>query len=115
MYQLGLQAASTLISSIDCNMISNDEIDTELKKKLFNVLGPVVATGKDFDWICQAILGALCMQYVSVPVLRAGGVILTLILQFCPHLFFIIVNEHELMKPMSDCHFASWNLNMFPF
>jgi hypothetical protein len=69
-------------------MISNDEIDTELKKKLFNVLGPVVATGKDFDWICQAILGALCMQYVSVPVLRAGGVIFTLILQFCPHLFF---------------------------
>jgi hypothetical protein len=46
--------------------VSNDELDLEVKRSLHNVLGPVVATGRDFDWIVQAILGSLCMQYVPL-------------------------------------------------
>ncbi|KAL7487630.1 hypothetical protein ACHAW6_013214 [Cyclotella cf. meneghiniana] len=61
-YQLGLQAASTLLSSIDCSEISIDNIDNELRLSLHNVLGSVVETGRDFEWICQAILVALCMH-----------------------------------------------------
>ena len=59
-YQLGLQAASMLLSSIDSTV--GNKIDETMKKSLQNVIGPVIATGRDFDWICQAILGSLCMQ-----------------------------------------------------
>ncbi|KAL3787638.1 hypothetical protein HJC23_011786 [Cyclotella cryptica] len=61
-YQLGLQAASTLLSSIDCGEISIDSIDNEIHRSLHNVLGSVVEAGRDFEWICQAILVSLCMH-----------------------------------------------------
>lgn len=64
-YHLGLQAASALMTNIG-NDVTNDEMDLEVKRSLHNILGPVVATGRDFDWIVQAILGSLCMQYVSL-------------------------------------------------
>lgn len=61
-YQLGLQAAFKLISSIDHDMILASDIEDEVKRKLHDVLGLVVATGRDFDWISEAILASLCMQ-----------------------------------------------------
>lgn len=61
-YQLGLQAAFRLIASIDHNKICASEIEDVVKLKLHEVLGPVVATGRDFDWISEAILASLCMQ-----------------------------------------------------
>jgi hypothetical protein len=61
LYQLGLQAASTLLSNIDCKAARGDS-DRALQESLRHVLGSVVNAGPDFDWICQAILGSLCMQ-----------------------------------------------------
>lgn len=60
-YHLGLQAASTLMSSIGDD-ISSEAMDISLQKSLKAVLGTVVATERDFEWIVQAILGSLCMQ-----------------------------------------------------
>jgi len=63
-YQLGLQAALTLLSSIDCGKALDGDMNVIVHRSLHKVLGPLVGEGegKDFDWICKAILTSLCMH-----------------------------------------------------
>jgi SNF2 family DNA or RNA helicase len=61
-YQLGLQAAYTLLSTIDCGEALVPDIDHIVRESLHKVLSPLVGEGKDFDWICNAILTSLCMH-----------------------------------------------------
>lgn len=61
-YQLGLQAASTLMSDVDCSEALDGDIDEIMKKSLVRVLVPLIGEGRDFEWICKAILTSLCMQ-----------------------------------------------------
>eukprot|EP00571_Detonula_confervacea_P013933 CAMPEP_0172304572 /NCGR_PEP_ID=MMETSP1058-20130122/5968_1 /TAXON_ID=83371 /ORGANISM="Detonula confervacea, Strain CCMP 353" /LENGTH=2415 /DNA_ID=CAMNT_0013015859 /DNA_START=210 /DNA_END=7457 /DNA_ORIENTATION=+ len=61
-YQLGLQAASTLLSDVDCGVALDGDMDQIVQQSLHKVLGPLIGGGKDFDWICKAILTSLCMH-----------------------------------------------------
>lgn len=61
-YQLGLQAASTIMSDVDCVEALDGDVDQMVQQSLHKVLGPLIGEGKDFDWICKAILSSLCMQ-----------------------------------------------------
>jgi hypothetical protein len=61
-YQLGIQAASTLLSSIDCLEMLSVDFDGVIQDRLRSILDPVVETERDFEWICEAIVGSLCMQ-----------------------------------------------------
>lgn len=61
-YQLGLQAASTLMSDVDCSNALDGDMDQIVRGSLLKVLSPLIGEGKDFDWICKAILASLCMQ-----------------------------------------------------
>jgi hypothetical protein len=61
-YQLGLQAASSVLFDVNCSEALDGEMDDIVQSSLRKVLGPLVGEGKDFDWICKAILTSLCMQ-----------------------------------------------------
>lgn len=61
-YQLGLQAAFSVLSDVKCGEASDDEADQFIRESLYRVLNPLVSEEKDFDWICRAILTSLCMQ-----------------------------------------------------
>lgn len=61
-YQLGLQAASSVMFDVNCSEAVDGEMDQIVQSSLHKVLVPLIGTGKDFDWICQAILTSLCMQ-----------------------------------------------------
>lgn len=62
-YQLGLQAAFTLMSDVDCGEALPGDMDAIVQKSLHNVLGSFIGNeGRDFSWICQAILSSLCTQ-----------------------------------------------------
>jgi SNF2 family DNA or RNA helicase len=61
-YQLGLQAACTLLSKTGCGDALVPDIDHIVRESLYKVLSPLVGEGKDFDWICKAILASLCMH-----------------------------------------------------
>lgn len=61
-YQLGLQAAFSVLSDVKCGEASDDEASQFIRESLHRVLSPLVGEKRDFDWICQAILTSLCMQ-----------------------------------------------------
>ena len=61
-YQLGLQAAFSVLSDVDCGKGLDGDADQFIRGRLFKVLSPLVSEEKDFAWICQAILTSLCMQ-----------------------------------------------------
>ena len=61
-YQLGLQAAFTVLSDVNCAEVLDDEIDQSIRGSLVKVLSPLVNDEKDFAWISKAILTSLCMQ-----------------------------------------------------
>lgn len=61
-YQLGLQAALTVLSDVNCAEVLDDEIDQSIRGSLVKVLSPLVNDEKDFAWISKAILTSLCMQ-----------------------------------------------------
>ena len=61
-YQLGLQVAMSLLSNIDCSEASVEGMDDIVRKKLREILEPWVSPGKDFQWICDSVLAALCMH-----------------------------------------------------
>lgn len=61
-YQLGLQAASTLLSDIDCDKALDGDIDVIVQTSLHKVLRPLIDDKRDYDWICQAVLTSLCMH-----------------------------------------------------
>ena len=61
-YQLGLQAAYTLLSDVDCGEALVADMDLIVRGSLHKVLSPLVGDGKDFEWICTAILTSLCMH-----------------------------------------------------
>lgn len=61
-YQLGLQAAATLLADVDCGEALDGDMDAIVRSTLHKVLGPLIGEGKDFDWVCKAILTSLCMQ-----------------------------------------------------
>jgi SNF2 family DNA or RNA helicase len=63
MYQLGLQSSFTLMVDVDAFGAALDvDMDHILRGSLHKVLSPLVGNGRDFDWICNAILGSLCMH-----------------------------------------------------
>lgn len=62
-YQLGLQSAAILLADVDCGEASDaGNRDAMVQKSLHKVLVPLIGEGKDFDWICNAILTSMCMQ-----------------------------------------------------
>ena len=61
-YQLGLQVAMSLLSNIDCSKISAEDMDEVVRENLREILEPWVCPGKDFQWICDSVLAALCMH-----------------------------------------------------
>lgn len=61
-YQLGLQVAMSLLSNIDCSKVSAEGMDEVVRESLRDVLEPWVCQGKDFQWICDSVLAALCMH-----------------------------------------------------
>jgi len=61
-YQLGLQVAMSLLSNIDCSEVSAEGMDEVVRKNLREILEPWVCPGKDFQWICDSVLSALCMH-----------------------------------------------------
>lgn len=61
-YQLGLQAASTVLSSISGGQALSEDMDAVVRTTLSKVLVPLIGKGKDFDWVCNAVLTSLCMQ-----------------------------------------------------
>ena len=61
-YQLGLQAAYTLLSDVDCCEALVAGMDQIVRGSLHKVLSPLVGEGHDFEWICTAILTSLCMH-----------------------------------------------------
>lgn len=61
-YQLGLQVAMSLLSNIDCSDASAEGMDDIVRKNLREILEPWVCQGKDFQWICDSVLAALCMH-----------------------------------------------------
>ena len=61
-YQLGLQAAFMILSDVNCGDISAGDSDQLIIRRLHKLLIPLVGEGKDFSWICNAILTSLCMQ-----------------------------------------------------
>jgi len=77
-YQLGLQAASTLLANINSHESHDNNVEEALKNSLQNMLG-VIGKGPEFDWICEAILAALCMHmrmksqdaFVRIPLILA--------------------------------------------
>jgi len=61
-YQLGLQAASTVMFDVNCSEAEDENMDEIIQGSLHRVLSPLIGEGKDFDFICKAILTSLCMQ-----------------------------------------------------
>ena len=61
-YQLGLQVAMSLLSNIDCSKVSVEDMDDAVRENLHELLEPWVCQGKDFQWICNSVLSALCMH-----------------------------------------------------
>ncbi len=60
-YQLGLQAASTLLANINCSESLDQDVEQALKNCLQNMLW-VIGKGPEINWICEAMLASLCMQ-----------------------------------------------------
>ncbi len=61
-YQLGLQAAFSVLSDVNCGEVLDGEADQLIRESLDKVLSPLVSEEKDFAWICHTILTSLCMQ-----------------------------------------------------
>ena len=61
-YQLGLQAAFSVMSDVNCGEVVDGEEDQLIRESIDKVLSPLVSEEKDFAWICHAILTSLCMQ-----------------------------------------------------
>ena len=47
---------------MNCDEALKEGIEQPIVESLQKVLGSMIDEGKDFDWICEAILAALCMQ-----------------------------------------------------
>ncbi|KAL7473004.1 hypothetical protein ACHAXS_013390 [Conticribra weissflogii] len=77
-YQLGLQAASTLLANINCSESLDQDVEQALKNCLQNMLW-VIGKGPEINWICEAMLASLCMHmrmksqdaFVRIPLILA--------------------------------------------
>ena len=61
-YQLGLQAAFSVLSDVNFAEVIDGEADQLIRESLDKVLRPLVGEENVFAWICHAILTSLCMQ-----------------------------------------------------
>jgi len=52
----------SLLSNIDCSKVSAENMDEVVRENLREILEPWVCQGKDFQWICDSVLAALCMH-----------------------------------------------------